>query len=104
MMNRRYVLGLLGALALAGVVGVRATAEKSKAAKDCCCADRGRCGDACQEACCCDPACRGDSCCCDSIADKAAAVEAESCCDEDVKAAGSSCPLSATKADCSAAR
>ncbi len=124
-MNRRYVLGLVGALALAGVMGVRAAAlkpkaaeagrmnaaateklkatkaavmgvavaaEKPKAAEDCCCGDS-CCGDACREECC-DPACCGDGCC-DFTTSKAAAIKVESCCEKDVKAAASFCPVSA---------
>ncbi len=124
-MSRRLV-GMVGALALAGVMGVGAAAEKPKAARagvmnaaateklkatkavvmgvavaaekpkaaaDCCCGDSCCCGDACQEECCCGPACCGDGCCCDSTASKATTVKVESCCEKDVKAAASCCPV-----------
>ncbi len=120
-MNRRYVLGLVGALALAGVMAVRAAAEKPKAAKgvvmgvavaaeksngplDCCCGESCCCGDACQEECWCGPVCCGSGCCCDSIKSKTAAVSAESCCEKDVDAARSRCPVTAAKAEVAVTR
>jgi hypothetical protein len=105
-MNRRRMLGLVVALALTGVVGLGAAAERTKAVKamaDCCC-DSCCCGDACREACCCSPACCGDGCCCDSTASKAAAVQAEACCEEDMKAVASCCPLNMAKVKVNVAR
>ena len=133
-MNRRYVLGLVGALALAGVMGVRAAAlkpraaeaggmnaaateklkaakavvlgvavaaEKPKAAEDCCCGDC-CCGDLCQAECC-DSACCGVGCC-DFTTSKAAAINVESCCEKDAKAAASFCPVTTAKAKAAVAR
>ena len=77
-MDRRQVLGVAGALALAVVMGVGANAtEKSKvveAAKACCGGDT------------CCPVCRGDTCCGNSITGKVSAAKT-------VKAAKPSCCL-----------
>jgi hypothetical protein len=97
-MNRRRLLGLVGAFALTSVVGLGAAAEKTKAAKamaDCCCGDSCCCGDACEEACCCGPDCCGDGCC-DAATSKRAAADVESCREEDAEAS-SCCPVTTAK-------
>ena len=102
-MDRRRMLGVVGALALTTVIG-GATAMKTKAAKAAArCGDIGYCGAACCDVCC-GPDCCGDCCCCNSTPNKAPrakAVEAESCCDEDAQdgkaAKPSQCPATATK-------
>jgi hypothetical protein len=95
-MNRRQVLGAVGALALSAVMGVGAdAAEKSKVAKSAkaCCCDTCCCGFACFEACCC-PGCCCDTCCRDTATGKVAA-------DKTVKvveaAKPSRCPVAAAK-------
>lgn len=87
-MDRRQVLGLVGALTLAAVMGVGdAAAEKSKAvkaAKACCC---------CDTCCCCCPVCCGENCCSESTT--------ASVVDKTVKAANaakpSCCPVTVAK-------
>lgn len=94
-MDRRGLLKVVGALALAALMGVGATAaEKSKTTGACTC-----CGDACKcPACTCDAkagtargcACCGGAACCPATAGKAAkAADARirSCCEKDAEAA-----------------
>jgi hypothetical protein len=95
-MDRRQVLGAVGALALAALIGVGANAaEKSKVvktAKGCCGSDTCCCGSACCDSGCCGPVCCGDTCCCNSTSGKANA-------DKNVKAAKSkSCRVTDGKA------
>ncbi len=98
-MNRRRLFGMVGALALAGVMGIGAAAEKLKAATAmaCCCGDSCCCGDDCADACCCGPVCCGDSCCCDSTWSNTATIKTESCRGMDVDASASCCPVTNAK-------
>jgi hypothetical protein len=102
-MYRRRWLGMAGALALTGVMGVVAAAEKPKTAKAaaaCCCGDLCGCVDDCGEGCCCGSDCSCDPCG-DATASKTMAAKVASCCEKDGKAVASCCP--ATSADCTAA-
>jgi hypothetical protein len=91
-MVRRRMLGVLGALTLAAVMGVAANAtSKSKIAEpakgcccDSCCCDACSCSSAYRDDCCSEPICCGDSCCEDTAIDNVAA-------DKTVKAADLSC-------------
>jgi hypothetical protein len=88
-MDRRRMLGMVGAFALATVMG-GAAAVKTKAAKmaACCCCDACSSGAACCDACC-NSACCGDTCCESSTSKTAAvqAVEDNSCCENDAQSA-----------------
>ena len=104
-MNRRRVLGIVGALALTTLIG-SAAAVKTKAAKvtACCCGDTCCCGADCGDACCGSPECCGDTCCCDSTMAKTRAVNVvgnESCCEDGAQAGSTSvlsqCPAIAIK-------
>ncbi len=91
-MDRRQVLGMVGAMALAAVMGVGSgrAAEKSKVVKaataSCCCDACGNCDSACCDTCGGCAICCGDACCCDSstgnrAADKTVkAAKSKSCC------------------------
>jgi hypothetical protein len=108
-MDRRQVLGVVGAFALAAVMGVvgnaAAKSKVAKAAKTCCCGDNCCGGTACCQVGCCGPVCCDDTGCCDSTSGEVAVdtcVKSAECRETDSEAAEagepSCCPLSTVEA------
>jgi hypothetical protein len=92
-MNRRGMLGLVGAFALTAVIG-GAAAVKPKATKVAsgCCGQTCCCAAGCNPSCC-NLDCCGDNCCCNFRTESKHAVKSgkdESRCEDDAKA-GSAC-------------
>ena len=93
-MDRRRLFGVVGALALTGVMGIGAAAEKIKSADSaaCCCGESCGCGEPCS----CDPAGCGDGCACDCTTGNPAAVKMRSCCEQDVSGKVTCCVVEDT--------